>query len=212
MEFGAVQQFREDAADVGLRDARAVVADGDAESVCLRSGRSGAVVARDDFDFDRDRRQDPGFLARIQCVVHRLLDRRQQCLARAVEAEQMAILEEELADGDLPVACRHLARTDRLHFTLARPLPAVRAGRSGVEEGSSARCSPFPCHCRCSSATVGRSIHCCRIASAFSSRKRAFHSGPPMLGCRTSSASMILRACSASPSSKHARASSYFAS
>src|SRR5207248_3497607 len=44
---------------------------------------------------------DAGFLARIQRVVDRLLDAGQQRLARVVEAEQMAVLGEELADRDV---------------------------------------------------------------------------------------------------------------
>jgi hypothetical protein len=52
--------------------------------------------------------QDAGFLARVERIVHRLLHRREQRLGGAVEAEQVAVLGEELADGDLALPRRHL--------------------------------------------------------------------------------------------------------
>jgi hypothetical protein len=53
------------------------------------------------FDRDPDFGEDPRLLAGVQRVVDGFLYRGQQGLARVVEAEQVAVLREELADRDL---------------------------------------------------------------------------------------------------------------
>ena len=58
-------------------------------------------------DVDPDLGQDAGLLAGVERVVDRLLDRGQQRLARVVEAEQVAVLGEELADRDVALRRRH---------------------------------------------------------------------------------------------------------
>ena len=58
-------------------------------------------------DVDPDLGQDAGLLAGVERVVDRLLDRRQQGLARIVEAEQVAVLGKELADRNIALAGRH---------------------------------------------------------------------------------------------------------
>src|SRR5262249_1114697 len=71
-------------------DARSVVLDGDAEASL------GELL-----DLDADVGEDGRLLARVEGVVDALLDRREQRLARVVEAEEVAVLREELRDGDL---------------------------------------------------------------------------------------------------------------
>ena len=57
---------------------------------------------------DDDVGQDAGLLAGVERVVDGLLDGGQQGLARVVEAQQVAVLGEELADGDVALAGGHL--------------------------------------------------------------------------------------------------------
>ena len=56
---------------------------------------------------DTDLRQDAGFFAGIQRVIDGFLHRRQQCLSRIIKAQQVAVLCEELADGNVALACGH---------------------------------------------------------------------------------------------------------
>jgi hypothetical protein len=109
VELAAVEQLAEHFPDLLDDDAGPVVLDRDAE----------AVLARLD-DLDGDLGQDAGLLAGVERVVDRLLDRRQQRLERGVEPEQVAVLGEELADGDLALARRHLlgGRAARLALLL----------------------------------------------------------------------------------------------
>ena len=58
-------------------------------------------------DMDPDLRQDAGLFAGVQRVVDGLLDGGQQGLARVVEAQQVAVLGEELADRDVALAGGH---------------------------------------------------------------------------------------------------------
>ena len=51
--------------------------------------------------------EDPGFLAGIESIVDRLFDGRDQCLRGGIKAEQMAILEEELRNGNFALPTRH---------------------------------------------------------------------------------------------------------
>ena len=59
------------------------------------------------FDVDPDLGQDAGFFAGVERVVDRFLDGGQQRLARIVEAQQMAVLGEELADRNVALRGGH---------------------------------------------------------------------------------------------------------
>ena len=59
------------------------------------------------FDVDPDLRQDAGLFAGVERVVDRFLDRGEQRLARVVEAQQVAVLGEELADRDVALLGGH---------------------------------------------------------------------------------------------------------
>ena len=85
-------------------------------------------------DVDPDFRQDAGFFAGVERVVDRLLDRGQQRLARVVETEQVAVLGEELADGDIPLAGGH--RFGSGPPALAMTRGAVAAGSLPVCRGA----------------------------------------------------------------------------
>ena len=50
---------------------------------------------------------DAGFLAGIQRIVDGFLDRREQRLARIIESEQVTVLGEELADGNVALLRSH---------------------------------------------------------------------------------------------------------
>ena len=73
VELRAVEQLAEDRRDLLLDDARAVVADRDAEPRLL-AGRGGRPCSHD-LDVT-DVGQDAGLLAGVERVVHRLLDGR----------------------------------------------------------------------------------------------------------------------------------------
>src|SRR5262245_4932852 len=111
MELGAVEQLREHPRDLLAHDARAVVRDRDPETRRLARRRRRSVL-RDDLELHLDVGEDPAFLARIERVVHRLLHAGEQCLARAVETQQVAVLGEELGDRDLALARPHLLGRD----------------------------------------------------------------------------------------------------
>ena len=96
VELRAVEQLAEDQRDLFLDDAGAVVLHADLEAVL-----AGA------FDVDPDFGQDAGLFAGVQGVVDRLLDGGQQGLPRVVEAQQVAVLGEELADGNIALAGGH---------------------------------------------------------------------------------------------------------
>src|SRR5262249_36455397 len=100
MELRAVQELGEDRRNLLPDDAGAVVGHGDAEPRRLARGRR-RLALRDDVQTHDDIGQDPGFFAGVQRVVDGLLHAREQSLARIVEAEQVAILREELGDGDV---------------------------------------------------------------------------------------------------------------
>src|SRR5262249_52265502 len=87
VELPAVEQLAKDKRDLLLDDARAVVLY--ADFVTVRAGR---------FDVDPNLGQDAGLFAGIERVVDGFFDRREERFARVVEAQQMAVLGEELAD------------------------------------------------------------------------------------------------------------------
>jgi hypothetical protein len=98
-------------------------------SACLAGRHRGLVAARRDLERDDHLGQDAGLLGRVERVVHRFLDAGEQGLARVVEAEQMAILGEELGDGDLPLARAHLGG-GRGGLRLGGRWPGERGGHS----------------------------------------------------------------------------------
>ena len=99
VELAAVEQAAEHVRHLCLHDAGTVVLDAHRELL---------LALADARDLDLDLRQDAGFLARVEAVVDGFLDRGEERLARAVEAEQVAVLGEELADRDLALPLRHL--------------------------------------------------------------------------------------------------------
>ena len=64
------------------------------------------------FDMYPDLRHDACFLACIERIVDGLFHRGEQRLTRVVESQQMAILGEKLADGDIALLCGHCFRSD----------------------------------------------------------------------------------------------------
>ena len=135
VELGAVEQLAEDPGDLGGDNARAVVLDDDPVAVFL--GRAGTavvlpvvlavsvpvfrisdgVVLAGQFqaqvhrlvrlDLHQQPGLDAGLFAGVQAVVDSFLDGGQQGLGRGIETEQVAVLGEELADGDFPLAGGH---------------------------------------------------------------------------------------------------------
>ena len=99
VEFGAVKQLAKNQRDLLANDAGSVVLHADLE----------AVLA-DALDMDPDFREDAGLFAGVQGVIDRLFDGSEQGLAGIVEAQQVAVLGEELADGDFLLARRHRLR------------------------------------------------------------------------------------------------------
>ena len=99
VELRAVEQAPEDVLDLLADDARAVVLHDDDVAVF---GDLGLVD-----DLDGDVGQDPGFLAGVEGVIDGFLDGRQQGLARVIEAEEVAVLGEELGDGDVTLLGGH---------------------------------------------------------------------------------------------------------
>ena len=95
VELRAIEQLAEDARDLALDDARAIVFD--------RDPRSLETAAH----LDRDLRQHACFLAGVERVVDRLLDGGHQSFGGRVEAEQMAVLEKELRNGDIFLSAGH---------------------------------------------------------------------------------------------------------
>ena len=91
---------------------------------------------------DLDVREDARLLGGVEAVVHRLLHRREEGLRGVVEAEEVAVLAEELGDGDLALAPGELLGGDAATRgglgPLAAPLrnegfPAAGRGRRGPE-------------------------------------------------------------------------------
>ena len=119
MELRAVEELGEDGRDLLADDAGAVVDDGDAEAGGLAGRRRRRAVARRDFQRDDHLGQDAGFLGGVERVVDGFLDAGEEGLARIVEAEEVAVLGEELGDGDLPLAGAHLGGGRRRPFGVA---------------------------------------------------------------------------------------------
>jgi hypothetical protein len=108
VELGAVEQFGEDRRDLVAHDAGAVVDDGDAEARGLAGRGRRRAVAGHDLHLDHDVGQDPRLLGGVEGIVDRFFDAGEEGLARIVEAEEVAILGEELRDGDFPLPGPHL--------------------------------------------------------------------------------------------------------
>src|SRR5690606_21348850 len=88
----------EDARDLALDDAGAIVLDGD----------EALPVAMPHLDADLGKYSR--LLTGVERIVHRFLDRRDERLRRRVEPEQVPVLQEELGNGDLALPRRHLGR------------------------------------------------------------------------------------------------------
>ena len=111
VELRPVEQLAEDLRHLVLHDAGPVVLDDDQEAaLALRElGRVAPGLEREVVDLDRQLGKDAGLLARVERVVDGFLDRGQQGLGRVVEAEQVAVLREELGDRDLALLlCQRL--------------------------------------------------------------------------------------------------------
>src|SRR5262249_32654421 len=102
-------------------DAGPVVLDGDAEARLV-----------DLADLDADVGQDARFLAGVERVVDAFLHRRQDRLRGVVEAEQVAVLGEELRDRDVSLLLRELdgGRALALSRAAARASRRLRRGRA----------------------------------------------------------------------------------
>ncbi len=101
MEFRSVEQLPENQRDLLLNNSWTVILDTDLEPVRPRG-----------FDMYPDFRHDACFLACIERIVDGLFHRGEQRLTRVVESQQMAILGEKLADGDIALLCGHCFRSD----------------------------------------------------------------------------------------------------
>ena len=127
MELRAVQQATEDVLHLLAHDAWSVVDDRDAVARTLRCRGTPRIEILDD---DCDIWKDAALLARIERVVDGFLDRRQECLAGIVEAEQVAVLDKELAHGDFLLPSGHLLGS-RSPAWLGRMSSAFRHGLHG---------------------------------------------------------------------------------
>ena len=118
MELRAVEELGEDRRNLLTDDAGTVIGDRDTEAGCL-AGRRRRPVAGRDLHFDDDVGQDARLLGRVERVVDGFFHAGEERLARIVEAEQVAVLGEELGDRDLPLAGTHLdGGYDRSHTPL----------------------------------------------------------------------------------------------
>ena len=106
VELRAVEELAEDLRDLRLHDARAVVFDATTKRPSPCELAVLEFASRRGLGPRWDLGEDAGFLAGVERVVDRLLDGGEERLGRVVEAEQVAVLGEELGDGDLalPVA------------------------------------------------------------------------------------------------------------
>ncbi len=119
-----VEELGEDLRDLRLDDAGAVVLHDDPEPGGL-VGRRGRLHFD---DFDQEVWQDPRLFAGVERVVDGLFHGRQQGLGRIVEAEQVAVLREELAHRDLALTRGHRLRRG----AALRRVRRSGAGRLGV--------------------------------------------------------------------------------
>ena len=121
MELGAVEQLAEDQRDLGFHDARTVVLHGHPKPIRLSL-----------LEVHPDLRDDARLFAGVERVVDRFLDGGQQRLAGVVEAQQVAVLGEELADRDIALLGRHgfgRGAPPRLAVAARPPRLHRRAGR-----------------------------------------------------------------------------------
>src|SRR5262249_3002284 len=111
VELRPVEELGEDGRDLLADDAGTVVAHRDAEARGL-AGRRRRPVARRDREGGHHVGHGARPLGGVEGVVHRFLHAGEERLARIVEAEEMAVLGEELGDGDLALARAHLGGGD----------------------------------------------------------------------------------------------------
>ena len=98
VEARTEEQLSEHLGDAVAGDAGAVVLDLQFDDVALRIGLA---------DADFDVRQNARFLARVEGVVHGLLDGRDEGAVEAVKAEEVLVLLKELRDGGLLLIAGH---------------------------------------------------------------------------------------------------------
>ena len=108
VELRAVEELREDRRNLLADYPGPVVDHRHAEAGRLARQAAAVPVGRRDFHVDQDVGQDAGLLGRVQRVVDGFFDAGEEGLARVVEAEQVAVLGEELGDRDLPLPGSHL--------------------------------------------------------------------------------------------------------
>ena len=118
VELRTVEQLAEDLRDLRLHDARAVVLDRDPETLFRQLA-----------DLDAQLGEDARFLAGVERVVDALAHRGEERLLRVVEAEQVAVLDEELGDRDLALLLGEALRGGAARRDLADGL------RSGLNLG-----------------------------------------------------------------------------
>ena len=95
VELRTVKQLAENPGDLALDNSRAVI---------LHDHPRCAVAVA---DLHGDVREDARFLASIERVVDRFLDRGDKRLGKSIEAEQMTILEKELRNRNFALPTRH---------------------------------------------------------------------------------------------------------
>jgi hypothetical protein len=96
MKFRTIEQFSEDEGDLLFDNARPVVLDTDFVPVGTRS-----------FDMNPDLGNNARFLASVEGIVDSLFNRRKQSFSRIIEAKQVPVLREKLADRYVALFCRH---------------------------------------------------------------------------------------------------------
>jgi hypothetical protein len=112
VELGSVEELGEDRRNLLADDAGTVVGDDDAEAGGLARRWRWRPVGRRHLQRDVDVGQDPRFLSRVERVVDGFLDAGKERFSRIVEAEQVAVLGEELGHRDVPLAGAHLGGGD----------------------------------------------------------------------------------------------------
>src|SRR5205814_1092547 len=185
MELGPVEELAEDLRDLGLDDPGPVVLDDDEEaSLALGELRlPGLGLQREVVDLDVELGQDPRLLAGVERVVDRLLDGGQERLGRVVEAEEMAVLGEELGDGDLALLRGHAlggapTRRSSSSFTRStssgssssstRPTAPPRSSRAPASTRARASCAAWSRSSASSSSRCGSWRRCGRRTSSAS--------------------------------------------
>ncbi len=117
VDFRTIKQLAENARDLALDNARAVVFDGDPRPLETAA------------HLDRDFRQHARLLAGVERIVDRLFDRRDQGLGGRVEPQQMAVFEKELRYGDFFLPAGHFQGGRRRRLSIGH-VPRELTGAS----------------------------------------------------------------------------------